>query len=512
MYLITTPIPYINGEPHLGHLLEQVVNDTIARYRRRVESQEVWFTVGVDQHGLKNQQKADELGIPVQDFVNNRAKQYKDIWSKYDISYDVFVETSSDNHAIVSQVIFQRLFQKGYIYKKKYDGLYCVGCEDFYAPSQLTEVGECPIHLTKPIAMSEENYFFKLSAFVDSVRDYLENSKILPRSSSLEWLNFCKEGLQDISISRQSSRLSWGVPILIGGEDSGQVMYVWFEALINYLTAVVNPETLDRYRELPNIREEISKEIYNEIKSCLPIDFMYVGKDIAKFHLVVWTAMLTALDLPLPRQALVHGLINDNQGRKFSKTLANGVYPEELLAKFGVDGTRFIILSEVNTIGDTNFDWQKITDSYNSSLANNLGNVLMRVTTLIEKHFGNGNFDLEVFEEDEEVKDGLLDIDLRGVYGNLEVFDCQKAIQELFMQLSKINIYLEDTKPWTLAKDMEANSYRVKQILGLSALSLLEIAKCLSIFLPETGARVVEILSAPVIVKAEVLFPKVEVE
>ena len=508
MFYITTPIPYSNGEPHLGHLLEHIVNDTITRYRLRVESQEVCLQTGIDQHGLKIQQKAMELSIPTQEFVDNKAQSFRELWTKYNIEPDAFVETTSENHKLVAGIIFETLLSKGCIYQKSYTGLYCVGCEDFYAPSQLDDNGNCPIHLTKPIEMSEQNYFFRLSAFVDPIREFLTTSTIKPESQRQQWLNFISEGLEDISISRNKSKLQWGVDIIIDGKPTDDVMYVWFEALINYFTAVVNPETLDRFKEFPQLKKDITKEILAEIEQCYPVDFMYVGKDIAKFHLVVWIGILSALGLQLPQSSLVHGLINDNQGRKFSKTLNNGVYPHDLESKFGIDGTRFIILNEINTLSDTNFDWNHITDSYNASLANNLGNVVMRVSTLIEKHFPY--FDLMDFEENELVIDPLLDVDLRKVYGYLHNFDCQKAIQELLTQTAKINVYLETTKPWTLAKDMETNSDQIKQILGQCALLLIKIGEALSIFLPESGAKIVEIFSSDTITKAPILFPKVE--
>jgi methionyl-tRNA synthetase len=509
MYYITTPLPYVNAEPHLGHLLEHIVTDTIRRYRQRVESQEVFLEYGVDQHGLKIWQKAQELNKDPAVFVKEQAQQYRELWQKYNCQADTFIETDSENHKILSQIVYRELLKKDFIYKKSYKGLYCVGCEDFYAPSQLNEKGECPIHHTKPIEMNEENYFFRLSAFEDEVKEFLQKANIKPNSSRTEWLNFVSEGLQDMSMSRETARMPWGIAI---PGDETQVMYVWFEAVLNYWTAIVNPETFDRYRELPLERSQIEKEMLAEIKRNLPIDCMYLGKDIAKFHLVVFVAMFCAMKLEdkLPQNALVHGMINDTQGRKFSKSLGNGVLPQELETKFGIDGTRYIILSQINTFGDTNFDWTRVTEAYNAALANNLGNAVMRVSTLLEKHFAE--FDLFDFEENTMIKDQSLDVDLRQVYKLLEEFDCQSAINELFIQAAKLNVYLEETKPWSLAKDMETNKDKVLQILGQAAVYLVEIGKCLSIFLPESGARIVEIFESEKIKKAEVLFPKVELE
>ena len=392
MYYITTPLPYVNGQPHLGHLLEHVFTDTIRRYRERTQTQEVRLQYGADQHGLKVLQKAQELKIEPSIFVKEKAQLFQSIWDKYNCKSDVFIETSSDNHKILCQMVFKTLLKKGYIYQKSYKGLYCIGCEDFYAPSQLTQDGCCPVHYVKPVETEEENYFFALSKFEEPIKEYLNTANIKPKEESGQWLNFMAEGLQDMSMSREKARMPWGIQMpLADGSDSNQVMYVWFEALQNYWTALINPETFDKWREMPELRTVVEEEIIAELVENLPVDFMYLGKDIAKFHLIVWIGLHIAMgfELPeyLPQNALVHGFINDSRGRKFSKSLNNGTAPEDLFEEFGVDGTRFVMLHEVNVFGDTNFDLAHIRDSYNSNLADNLGNVVMRVSTLIEKYF-----------------------------------------------------------------------------------------------------------------------------
>jgi methionyl-tRNA synthetase len=540
MFYITTPLPYVNGEPHLGHLLEHIFTDTIRRYRQRVETQEVLLEYGVDQHGLKIYQKSMELGQKPEEFVKQKSQEFQEIWKKYDCHCDVFIDTNSENHKLMSQIVFRKLLQKGLIYKKSYAGLYCVGCEDFYAESQLDENKCCPVHQAKPVEMNEENYFFRLSAFEPQVREYLSyaKSKNIIEPSPDEWVNFMSEGLSDISMSREKSRMPWGIEMFLpDGTDTQQVMYVWFEALQNYWTALVNPETFDKYREMPELQAVVEEEILDEIREGLPIDFMYLGKDIAKFHIIIWTAMHFAMDLAgfeketteelladaeileeldpsekidiealkfslLPQKTMVHAFINDAQGRKFSKSLGNGVLPEELFTQFGVDGTRFVMINEINLFGDTSFDLNRIIDSYNANLADNLGNVVMRVSTLIEKYF-NGYVDVE------NVEVTKLEVDLVTVYKELENFYPQKAMHELFLQSAKINVFLENTKPWSLAKDFEANGVEVKTILTQSARALIEIGKALSIFMPESGAKIVEIFEATKIVKAEVLFPKI---
>jgi methionyl-tRNA synthetase len=506
MYIITTPLPYINGEPHLGHLLEALFTDAIARYRRRKENSGVILTNGLDEHGLKIYQKALELGVKPENFAVDMEKLFKDIWAKYEISYDKFVCTHSLEHSLVSQIVFKELLAKGFIYKKKYDGLYCVGCEDFYVESQL-EDGKCPIHKAEPIKMSEENYFFGLSKFSDQVLEFLNKADIKPEYEKDYWINFVKDGLTDISISREKSRMPWGVDIVLENDQAtDQVMYVWFEAVLNYLSALVEPDMLETYRDFAGEKIVVEKMILEDIREQLPIDFMYCSKEISKFHLVIFVAMLSALDMPVPISSVSHGLINDATGHKFSKSLGNGVTPKHLEDIFGIEGTRYIMFFEINTFGDTAFDIAKATDSYNANLANNLGNVVMRITTLVEK-FLNGNIDLESAHTDPR-----LDVNLFKVYAELESHNPQKSIQLLFQELSKVNAYLEQTKPWTLGKDFEANKNEITQILNCSSQAVVEIAKCLSIFIPITGDKLVQIFSQVKIAKAEIMFKKIEVE
>ncbi|GAB4146348.1 MAG: hypothetical protein OHK0017_06730 [Patescibacteria group bacterium] len=401
MFLITTPIPYTNSQPHLGHLLEGIFNDTIARFYRRLND-DVILTMGLDQHGLKIYEEAIKNGQTPEEFAREQGQKFIGLWEQFNVKYDAFIHTESKEHILVSQLIWRKLAEKDFIYKKKYDGLYCIGCEDFYAPSQLTEDGLCPIHLKEPVKMSEENYFFRLSAFEETVKNFLRTADIHPDYVRKEQMNFVDSGLQDISISREKSRLPWGVAV--PGDDS-QVMYVWFEALINYLTGTVNLETVDRWYELPALREETEEEIWEEIRAAMPIKVLYASKEIAKFHLVIFPAMLEGCGLTLPERSLAHGLIMDAEGRKFSKSLGNGVLPAQLVEKFGIDGSRFVMLHEINIDGDTAFDWNRVTEAYNSHLADNIGNLLMRVTTLVEKFLdGQINWELDEIGSGGEVQ------------------------------------------------------------------------------------------------------------
>lgn len=495
MFYITTPIPYTNSQPHLGHLLEGVFNDTIARFYRRVYDGGVILTMGLDQHGLKIYEEAKKEGQDPQVFANEQGEKFKKLWKEFDVKYDAWIPTTSTEHKIVAQLVWKKLADKGFIYKKKYKGLYCKGCEDFYAPSQLNEKGECPVHLAKPIEMDEENYFFKLSAFSDQILNFLETADIRPKHVAKEQINFVKSGLNDISISREKSRLPWG--IAVPGDDE-QVMYVWFEALINYLTGAVNLESIDKIEEFPEQREELEKEIWKDIEEQMPIDLLYASKEIGKFHLVIWTGMLAGVDLALPKRALAHGMINDKEGKKFSKSLGNGVLPKDLVARVGVDGARFTMLHEINIDGDTNFDWNAVIDSYNANLGNKIGNLVMRVTNLVEKQL-NGQIKLEKAEKI---------FDFADVYKHLDNLDTRAALDVVLQGAAKGNELLEETKPWALEK--EGKHEQAKQILTNLCGLLKDLAEVISIFLPSTGEAIYKTITQEIITKSDPLFPRVE--
>jgi len=541
MFIITTPLPYTNAEAHLGHLLEGIFTDTIARFFRRYTIDQVNLTMGLDQHGLKIYQKALEAGEKPEEFVRQKGKTFIDLWNQFDVKYDSFIETDDRNHKAVSQIIWSRLLKNGYIYKKSYKGLYCVGCEDFYAPSQLTEDGKCPTHLKEPIEMNEENYFFKLSAFEESIRNYLESAEIKPEYIRQEWLNFVKGGLEDVSCSRQKERMPWGIEV---PNDKSQVMYVWIEAIINYLTACVNPETIDRWIEIPALREETEPEVFAELLDSLPISIMYISKEIAKFHLVIFIGMLEAIGLPLPLRSIAHGLINDANGHKFSKSLNNGVFPHEVVSKIGIDGTRFVMLHDINVDGDTNFDWTRILESYNSHLADNIGNLVMRVSTLVEKNL-DGLVDLDTWSptlpefmnsskvQEVEIEEETVNIDENGDETEATQTKIQKVIGPIPFDFSPAYAYLYDlkpkealdvvlsganfgnellekTKPWTRAK--EGKIEEVREILTGLCILLRDLGEILSIFLPASGDKIYQIFTSEKIVKAEVLFQKYDFE
>ncbi len=532
MFIITTPLPYTNAKAHLGHLLEGVFTDTIARFYRRFNIDQVNLTMGLDQHGLKIYQKALEAGQTPENFVAQTGQTFVDLWKQFEVRYDTFTPTENLHHKTVSQILWKRLEHNGFIYKKAYKGLYCVGCEDFYAPSQLTEDGKCSIHQTLPIELDEENYFFRLSSFEDQINQYLKTTEIKPEHIRKEWLNFVEAGLSDVSCSRQKDRLPWGIEV---PNDPEQVMYVWVEALFNYLTAAINPETIDRWLEHEIIRPETEPEIFAELLDNLPINIMYLSKEIAKFHLVVFIGLLAGLGLPLPERALAHGLINDANGHKFSKSLENGVFPSELVDKIGVDGARFVMLHDINVDGDTNFDWTRILESYNCHLADNIGNLVMRVTTLVEKHL-DGIVDLEDWQptlpeflktetatssthEVEQAQNdeseipvktpSIIPFDFSPAYLCLAELKPREALDIVLQGGNFGNEIMEKTKPWALAK--EGKTTEVTEILTGLCVLLRDLGQVLSIFLPVSGDKIYTIFNSPKISKAEILFQKVEI-
>jgi len=510
--LITTPIPYANAAPHLGHLLEAVFTDTIARYFRASDTAQnsLILTMGLDQHGLKMYQKAQEKNMDPADFVHAIGQTFVQLWQDFDVQPDAFIETYTPTHQRVAQAVWTRLEKKGYLFKKKYTGLYCVGCEEFKTESQLVN-GRCPLHPDQDlITVTEENYFFKLSLFQQEVEDFLHQVDVRPEFVRTEWQHFVAEGLLDMSCSREREKLPWGVPV---PGDNNQVIYVWFEALINYLTAAVIED---------DVHAMTDDELFAKIQTALPIQLMYCGKDIAKFHLVVFPAMLSALGLELPQQAIVHGFINDAQGRKFSKSLGNGVIPAELVEKFGTDGTRFVLLHEVNVDGDTHFNMDGMIESYNSHLADNIGNLVMRVSNLVEKNL-EGNADIQRFVIKSNTDSSSIPQNNKQAEiiaknwsfaqqkytefeSAMQAFDVRGGLDALLEIGRNGNELLENTQPWKMVKNGQEKQAR--EVLEYLVWTLIEIGTRLQIFLPKSGQKITKVFARKSIQKAPILFQK----
>jgi methionyl-tRNA synthetase len=500
MFYITSSRPYTNSTPHLGTAMDAVYADCFNRFFKRISDNATFFSMGTDEHSFKISDKATELNLSPKQFVDLKYQEFAEVYSQLDIQSDNFIQSSDPKHHWLANLVWEVLKSKDLIYKKEYHGLYCKGCEDFYAPSQLIN-GCCPIHTNLEIQkVSESNYFFRLSSFKQDLLNYLEQVVVSDQSVLTEMRNFAQD-LQDISISRDRKRLSvdWGIPVW---SDESQLMYVWFEALLTYLTPLIDDELYDRWHVEKDNQKVIEAAVWDQLNDKLPQDLHVIGRDNSKFHLIIYPAILFGLELPPISACLIHGMITDSQGRKFAKSLGNGVELSDFLEKVGKEGLRFFILHDCNSVGDTSFDWSRVIASFNANLADNLGNLVVRVTNLIEK-----NLDGELPENAEDLEKI---VDLSNVYGHLRNLNPNLAFQELLAQATQINQYLEETRPWTLAKDKTSNLEQIQEILGKSATSLREIAIALTIFLPESGQNILDCLNREKIIKAPILFPKIE--
>lgn len=477
-FYITAAIPYVNAKPHIGHALEFVQSDVIARYHK-ILGDEVLFLCGADENALKNVQAAEKEGIPVQELVDKNAKLFEDLAKKLDISFDVFQKGSGGKHHLSSQKLWKLCEQNGDIYKKKYKGLYCVGCEAFYTKAELNENGECFEHPGKKLEeVEEENYFFKLSKYQDQLLKLIEDEKfeIVPDFRKNEVVSFIKSGLEDFSVSRSNKRAkNWGVPVL---QDKTQKIYVWFDALNIYQSGIGFGSDEKNY------------------KKWWPADLHVIGKGITRFHAIYWPAILLSAGLTLPQKLFIHEYINIG-GQKMSKTLGNVVDPMEIIEEFGKDALRYYLLAKVSPFQDGDFSEDKLKEAYNSDLANGLGNLVARVAKLSEisnyshtKTFIGGSRNIVSLGKYEEA---LLD------------FRFNDALFFIWEKISKLDKYINDEKPWEL---VDKNIDRLKKILSYSIEEIQEIAVLLEPFVPETAEKIEEQFKGPKIKSTEPLFPR----
>jgi methionyl-tRNA synthetase len=483
-YYITTAIPYVNSKPHLGFAQECVETDALARYHR-LKGQDVRFLTGTDDNSLKNVQAAERQGLPVQELVNANAAQFYALREALNLSFDDFIRTSSDpRHLPGVQKIWEACDRNGDIYKKAYQGLYCVGCEQFYTEAELQD-GLCPEHLVPPEAVQEENYFFRLSRYQDTLRQLIETDqlKILPQSRKNEILSFIKQGLSDFSISRSFARArGWGIPV---PGDPSQVIYVWFDALGNYITA------LDYANEGP---------LYQHYWQENPQRVHLIGKGIIRFHAVYWPAMLLSAGVPLPTHILVHSYVT-LAGGKISKSLGNVIDPFDLTARYGSDPVRYYLLREVRSTEDSDFTRERFIRAYNSELADQLGNLLQRVVSMVGRYF---NGEVPASGPTEEVDLKLIKLaqtlpeQIENALARFALHDAVAAVWEL---IGAANKYVEENKPWELAKQSkkaadEISSTRATERLATTLYNLVEalrlIALNLSPFLPATAAAIAQ--------------------
>ncbi|MDR0838500.1 MAG: methionine--tRNA ligase [Oscillospiraceae bacterium] len=466
-YYITTPIYYPSDKLHIGHTYCSVATDAMARYKR-MRGFDVMFLTGTDEHGMKIEEKAKDAGVSPQEFVDNiviGANGIVDLWKLMNISNDRFIRTTDDYHVAAIQRIFKALYEKGAIYKGTYKGLYCTPCESFWTETQLVD-GKCPDCGREVHYAEEEAYFFKLSAYGERLTELLETGWLEPRTRVNEMINnFIKPGLEDLCVSRTT--FTWGVPVDF---DPGHVVYVWVDALFNYMTALGFEN--DRYDDM----------------RFWPADVHFVGKEIVRFHSIIWPAMLMALDLPLPKKVFGHGwLVID--GKKMSKSIGNVVDPTKLAPRYGTDALRYFLLREFPFGQDGDFTNELLITRINSDLANDLGNLVSRTVAMVDKYFGGT---LPVERESGEFDADIIGIAsaLPGVYeGHMEKFGFQNALVEIFKLTSRANKYIDETAPWTLAKD-EGKRARLATVLYNLLEAVRIAAVLLTPFMPESVEKI----------------------
>ena len=467
-YYITTAIAYTSRKPHIGNSYEIVLTDSIARYKR-MQGYDVFFLTGTDEHGQKIEEYAKNAGVSPKEYVDKVAGEIKDICDLLNTTYDKFIRTTDDYHEKVVQKIFRKLYEQGDIYKSEYEGLYCVPCESFFTESQIVD-GKCPDCGSELVTTKEEAYFLKLSKYQKQLEDFIENNPdfIYPESRKKEMLNnFIKPGLQDLCVSRSSFK--WGVPVDF---DDKHVIYVWIDALSNYITALgYDPDG--------------SSELFNKY---WPADAHIIGKDILRFHTIYWPIMLMALGVELPKKVFGHPWLLFGTD-KMSKSKGNVIYADDLVKRFGVDAIRYYLLSEMPYASDGSITYTTIIERYNSELANTLGNLVNRTIAMSNKYFGGEVMPSDTTETvDDDLKKVLIN-SVQEVEKCMDDFRVSDALETIFSAARRSNKYIDETTPWLLAKD-ESKKARLGTVLYNLLESIRIIAVQLKPFMPETSDKI----------------------
>lgn len=474
-FYVTTSIPYASGNPHIGNAFDSLYGDVLARYHRQL-GEEVAFSAGVDEHGSKIYEKAEEAGVKPEEFIETIVPQIKQMHALINSSYTHFARTNSKQHISIATKLWKLLGDD--IYKSKYSGWYCVGCEEFKTETEVKEnKGVCPLHHKPYEKIEEENYFFKLSSYTDRILNLITTGEfeIVPENRKTEILNVLRSGLTDISVSRPKKKLPWGIPV---PGDSTQVMYVWLEALMNYITLLDYPGGED-------------------FKKFWPTDVQIVGKDNLRFHAAIYPAILLSAKIPVLKRLFVHGHVT-SAGKKMSKTVGNVISTEDIVKKYGTDAFRYYFLRHIPSHDDGDFTWERFDAVYHGELANELGNAVQRVASMINRYQQGviGEFPSPVH-------------DTEPYHSSIANQQFDKALSWVWELVRSLNVFIEQEKPWQLAKELDES--HLKEVLASCVGDIVQIGQLLQPFLPATSATIAQIFKDGYVHNySGVLFPRIE--